>query len=104
MEKSRALPVWLVERVTKSNLYVLRHIDGTALNVSYTEDGLKWTCNRKGKALYFKNAFITKGKLVGDTTPATDVYVEKFVPVNHSAYFKQMAESTWVDKALRLAY
>lgn len=104
MERVRTLPTWLVERVTRSRLYVLRHKDGTALNVSYTEDGLKWTCNKRGKALYYKNAFIAGGRIVGDFTPSPDVYVEKFVPVNHSAYFKQMAESTWVDKAVRLVY
>jgi len=52
----------------------------------------------------YKRAFVVKGKLRGDLTPSSDVYVERFTPKNHSTEAAQVAEFTWIDKALRLIY
>lgn len=127
MANYRALPASLIERIAKENLKVLRNKAGVALNVSYTEDGLKWTGNKDGRALYYKNARISGGKITGkDLTKSNQVIVETFVPTNFDPYrrdkngevivdqetgkplldsvnvFKQSAEATWVGKAIRL--
>lgn len=55
----------------------------------------------------FKRAFIIKGILTGNVdglAPADDVYVEHFIPRNHTKESAQIAEYTWIDKALRLWY
>lgn len=104
MSEYRAIPVWLIDRIASTEVYVLRRKDGTALNVSYSEDGLKWTANKWKESLYYKRAYISSGKIKGDLTKSPDVYVEKFIPINHSDPFKQAAESTWVGKALKLYY
>jgi len=107
MSDYRAIPVWLIDRIANTDLVVLRHKDGTALNVSYSEDGLKWTCNKWKQSLYYKNAYVSNGKIRGSNLEKSpDVYVEKFVPINFSEaeLFKQQAESTWVGKALKLYY
>lgn len=107
MSDYRAIPVWLIDRIAASDLVVLRHKDGTALNVSYSEDGLRWTANKWMQSLYYKNAYISNGRIRGSNLEKSpDVYVEKFVPINFSEAeaFKQRAESTWVGKGLKLAY
>lgn len=105
-------------------VYVLRDKKtGTALNVSYSEDGLKWTTNATGKLLYYENARIStivnlKRSLAENTTvishvtitsndgtaprKSDKVYVERFVPTNQPAVKGQIAEYTWTDKAFRL--
>lgn len=105
------------------DLYVLRDKKtGTALNVSYSEDGLKWTTNATGRLLYYDNAHIVpivdlkssikENRTVishisingyGEVPRKSDkVYVEKFVPTNQPTLKGQIAEYTWVDKAFRL--
>lgn len=87
------------------NLMVLRRKkDKVALNVSYTEVGLKFTCNKNGKLLYFKKAFMKNGKFEGDLVKSDDVYVERFfpsTPVGSSRNYT-IAECTWLVKALHL--
>ena len=110
--------------ISDRNLYVLRDkATNTALNVSYTEDGLKWTTNVSGKLLYYQNGkfqrninlseSLSKGEVVdtyvsivsNDNKPlrtSNKVYVEKFVPTNQTTFKGQIAEYTWVDKAYHL--
>lgn len=60
----------------------------------------------------YKRAFVSNGKIVFpkdvngniDTSLSNDVYVEQFVPRNHSTEFAQSAEYTWITKALKLLY
>lgn len=127
MSRYRALPASLIDWVAKNELCVLRNEKGVALNVSYTEEGLKWTCNKYGRSLYYRDAYVVNGKIVGkDLRPSKSIRVEKFVPTNFDPYvrdssgepivdnqtgnnvlhsgnvFKQSAEATWVEKAIRL--
>jgi hypothetical protein len=100
----------LAQYLTNKQFVVLRRKkDGMPLNVSYTEDGLKWTSNKLGRSLYYKKAKIQFGKIVHygeehDTSISPDVYVELFVPKEHKRTDMQTAELRWVDKALRLCY
>lgn len=111
--------------ITDKKIYVLRDKKtGMALNASYTEDGLKWTTNNRGKLLYYENArlgsminlkrSLEKGEPIvtnvyiesNDFSPlrkSNDVYVEQFVPTNQSTIKGQVAEYTWADKAYHLA-
>lgn len=87
------------------DLVVLREKkSGTALNVSYTVEGLKWTTNKVGKLLYFNKAYLTSGKWVGDLSPSPYVYVEKFVPQDQPSMAGQVAEYTWIKKGTHLLY
>ena len=91
------------------------NIPGRALNVSYTEEGLKWTSS-KTKYLYFNqaNSRLVLGKtknmlvLEGDLSKSPKVFVEDFVPRNHYRgsviHPDQPTEYLWVDKGLRLLY
>jgi len=72
--------------------------------VSYTVEGLKWSTNKLGKALFFKKAIITNGKIVGDLSPSPEVYYELFDPIEHYNLTLQRAELRCLDKALRLCY
>ena len=87
---------------------------GRALNVSYSENGLKWTANKLGKLLYFENAFLVQkdgrpsfqGK---DLKRSKQVIVEEFVPRDHIFNSKiqiedQKAEYLWINKGLNLLY
>lgn len=111
--------------ITDKKMYVLRdRKTGVALNASYSEDGLKWTTNNRGKLLYYENAklgstvdlrrSLEKGETIithisvmsNDHTPlrkSNDVYVEQFIPMNQSTIKGQVAEYTWADKAYHLA-
>lgn len=87
------------------NLKVLRRKkDGMALNVSYTPEGLIWTSNKLGRALFYRRAFVSQGRIVGDLRASDDVYVERFKPVVTVGMPKDFAEAerTWLAKALRL--
>ena len=66
--------------------------DLKALNVAYTRDGLKWTCNFGGRLFYFRDATLRHTKVGdnsyipyfhGDLTPSEDVIIELFEPINH---------------------
>ena len=87
------------------NLVVLRRKkDRMALNVSYSLEGLHWTCNKLGRALFFKRAFVSLRKIIGDLAPSEEVYVERFNPSTPVGASKEFvgAECTWAIKALRL--
>lgn len=87
------------------NLVVLRdRRSNAALNVSYTEDGLKWTTNKVGRLLYYNKAFLSSGRMVGDLSPSKAVYIERFVPRDHPTSSAQVAEYTWIKKGTHLLY
>lgn len=91
---------------------------GKLLNVSYSEEGLKWTQNRFRKLLYFRKArlqvTLVNGKPhlipVGDLSKSDHVYVEEFIPQDHYNKHgqldrdKQLAEYQWCNKAVKLYY
>lgn len=84
-----------------------RKSDNVALNVSYSEYGLKWTANKLGRALMFHRAFISNGRIIGSQRgldPSALVYTEHFVPRNHQTEEAQAAEFRWLDKALKMSY
>ena len=88
-------------------------VPGKALNVSYSEDGLKWTTNKFAKSLYYENAYLfqtDKGpQFKGNMKRKANVMVSAFIPkdhilgsrMNHDA---QKAEYLWCNKALHLLY
>jgi hypothetical protein len=98
------------------NIYVLRDkTTGNALHVSYTEDGLKYATNPiTGKLVYYSNAkferrYDKEGNILrvdigGDLTMNPNVYVEKFIPTDHTILRSQLAEYTAVDRGYRLLY
>lgn len=103
----------MIRFISDRNLYVLRDsANGRALNVSFSVEGLHWTSNQSGRLLYFKKAKLEREyndayepigvKIVGDKTPSTSYYVEKFVPTDKSTIKDQLAEYTAVDKGYRL--
>lgn len=103
----------LIKYIASNDLKVLRRKkDDVALNVSYTISGLKYTANKLGRAIMYKRAFISNGVITFpktldgkvDDSLSPNIYVEHFVPRNHSTEFAQEAEYTWVLKALRLLY
>ena len=96
----------LQKLVARQRLLVLRKRgSNVALNVSYTEDGLKWTCNKVGRLLYYKSGIIKDGSIyTKDTEMSSDVYVEPFVPRNFSNEEAQVIEYTWCKKALAMMY
>ena len=81
----------VLKRIYEKNFKVLRDKDGIALNVSYSEEGLKWTLDSKGNNLFFK-----KGNYVEDFKPKTEILRQ------HS--FMSKCEKRWVDKANALMY
>lgn len=81
----------VLQRIYEKNFKVLRNANGIALNVSYTDDGLKWTFDQKGNNLYFQEGN----------------YVETFKPdpkVLNNLSFKSKCEKRWVDKANSMLY
>lgn len=76
----------IIDTVVANKIYVLRDKRGIALNASFSPDGLRFTTNKKGQNLFFKEGN----------------YVERFIPQNKKNAFAQMAEITWLDKAYRL--
>lgn len=119
-KRSLVIEDWIGQFVKDNNLYVLRERrSGRALNVSYSEDGLRWTVNKLGRSLYYRDAImrlnsktkfpelVTKRKTLEKNR---DVFVEKFIPKNHWKpngklnIANQVAELLWIDKALRLCY
>lgn len=94
------------------NMKVLRQKrDDKPLNVSYTTEGLKWTQNKTGRFIYFKQnvkpvfnhdkgILILKGK---DTRISPYLYVENYVPKNHENNpYLQKCEVQWLDKANKM--
>lgn len=81
----------VLKRIYEKNFKVLRDPKGIALNVSYTEDGLKWTVDSKGKNLYF-----TEGNYVENFKPPIALLKENS--------FRSKCEKRWVDKANSMLY
>jgi hypothetical protein len=99
--------------ISSKNIYVLRDAKtGTALNTSYTPEGLYWTSNASGKLICFRNAKLvrtynakyelTSVKIAGDTRFSNKVYIEKFIPTDKPTKRGQIAEYTWTNKAVWL--
>lgn len=118
--KIRPIEPWIRKYIEDANLVVLRDKrNNKPLNVSYTEEGLRWTCNKDAKLLFYKNAYlrhrdigekIWQPYIVGDTKRNPHVVVEKFVPKDHRRedgrlnIHLQKAEYLWCNKAMRLLY
>lgn len=111
------IELWQKTYISGYNMYVLREKNtNTAINVSYSRDGLVWTTNQYGNYIYYKNPRIfswVEGtdkpqqfvKLIGDSVNP-NYYIEKFVPRDHieNGRFnlkKQLAEYFVTAKALR---
>lgn len=107
---------WLKESTNSGNKVCF---PGKALNVSYSEDGLKWTLNNYGKLLYYKSTKLSMrdkdGRMMyvpvfkGDMVKSNRVFVEPFVPRDHIIGGKinktsQKVEYFWCNKAQRLLY
>lgn len=87
------------------NMYVLRDKKTRKpLNIAMTVDGLKYTANKMGKALYFKNAFFRNGNIEGDLAPSDRVVIEKFQPNTERNYRYLKEELTWLKKANALNF
>lgn len=98
-----------VKFLKKNPVMVLRSAHShIALNVSYSIKGLKWSCDRHGRSLYFSNGVIREGRIDSTDglplTPRKDVYVQKFIPMDHESVVIQAAEFAAVKKAYKLLY
>lgn len=92
---------------------VLRDKDGTAINVSYSESGLKWTTLAgRTDLIFYKDAKLKHQKLGsfylpyidGDTSKSPNYRVEKFIPTDQKTGYQQKMEFRAIDKALKLLY
>lgn len=83
---------------------MLRRKDGFPLNVSYTKEGLEWTTNKFGRAVFFRKAIIRNGRVEGDLEPDSTLIVEKFDPIDWDNEIFRRAELRNLDKALRMCY
>lgn len=89
--------------------------DDKPLNVSFTTQGLKWTQNKTGRFVYFdkspnfniKPSNAESGDILtfeGKNKIDRRLYIEDYVPKNHSNSTIQKFEIVWLDKAIRLLY
>ena len=73
---------------------VMRDRNGKAIEVSFSEDGLRWTMDRNSRLLYYRDAYLKVRKpgegddiprwyIVGDTRKNPSITIEKFVPKDH---------------------
>lgn len=84
-----------IKHIAKNNIVVLRSaITGIAYNVSYTEDGLKYTTDKNGVSIYYSAPGERSDKVI----------VEKFIPRNHHNPALQAAEFFCIHKAYKLLY
>jgi hypothetical protein len=70
------------------------------LNVAFTEEGLQWTANKTGRAIYFRSAVFRNGRIEGrDLRKNPFLYVEQFKPNldPKNRYIKE--ELLWLKKA-----
>lgn len=81
----------VLKRIHEKEFKVLRDKNGIALNVSYSDDGLKWTIDSKGKNLFYQ-----KGNYVETFKPQYEILKENS--------FMSKCEKRWVDKANALLY
>lgn len=101
----------------EKELMCMRDQWGRLLNVSYTEEGLRWTFDKLGRPMYytypntvFTNYGYLNARFVGTMEKNPYVTIEKFVPVNHYNengtinLSKQKAEILYLDKALRIIF
>ena len=81
----------VLKRIYEKEFKVLRDKNGIALNVSYSDDGLRWTLDSKGRNLFYRDGN----------------YVETFKPeyaILRQNSFMSKCEKRWVDKANALLY
>lgn len=91
------------QRIVQNNFVVMRDKwTKKPLGVAMTEDGLKYVCNKLGKALYFKNAFFRNGRLEGQLSVSNKIYVEKFNPIIDKNYEFINEEANWMHKCNKL--
>jgi len=91
------------EKIVNDSFLVMRQKSNKKpLGVAMTEDGLKFTCNKIGKALYYKNAFFSNGKLRGNLNTSNDMYIEKFNPNINKNYRYINEEIQWMHKCHKL--
>lgn len=103
-----------IDDVINKNLVCLRDAKTRKLlNVSFSEDGLKWTLSPQGKLIYFKHAYLRRihnkeynlvhVEIVGNNKNP-NVIVEEFIPTNFSNPYMQAAEYAGIHKAYKLCY
>lgn len=103
---------WIKTFIKDRNLVVLRkktkNGPGRALNVSYSEEGLKYTMDKYGTLIACKRAKLVKegDKLIikGNTSLPNNVYIEKFIPQDHVNLRDQLVEFVMSNRALKLLY
>ena len=80
--------------IQDNQFMVMRDRSGKAIDVSFTEDGLRWVMDRNSRLLYYRNAYLKVRKpgdsedtpmwyIVGDTRKNPNITIEKFVPKDH---------------------
>lgn len=96
----------MLNEICEERMVVLRERKtNKPLNVAYTEEGLKWTANKTGRAIYFRSALFRDGEIIGkDMRKNPQFYVEKFTPnlSDTNRYIKE--ELLWMKKARHLSY
>lgn len=104
-----------INDVTLQKMFCLRDVrTHKVLNVSFTEDGLKWTLDHNGNLIYFKSGRIAQRYdknyniiglyFKGNLTPSSRVYVEEFIPKNHSLPYSQTAEYQGIHRSYKMNY
>lgn len=84
--------------IIQADLKVLRDKKtGKALNVSYTEEGLKTTANKMGKYVYFNN--VNRLSDIPNGKKSNNVIVEKFIPREFKDPQLQKIETHWLETA-----
>lgn len=92
--KKREIDEWVSNYIADRNLVVMRdRRTGEPLACSFTEEGLKLTCNKGGRLIYYKDAILRHRKLEDGTwapyiqskseSKNPNVIIEHFVPRNH---------------------
>lgn len=85
---------------------------GKTINVSYSEDGLKWTTSNTGKLVYYKNAkikrsgdFLYIASSDGKPLEKSDEYkVVHYIPTDKPTYNQQLTEYAMASRAFRMLY
>lgn len=93
------------EQIIENSFVIMRDKKSNKpLGVAMTEDGLKYTCNKTGKALYFKKAFFSNGQLKGNLDKNNNIYIEKFTPNINKNYKFINEEINWMHKCKTLLF
>lgn len=79
--------------IQDNEFVVMRDRSGKAIEVSFTEDGLRWTMDRNSRLIYYRNAYlrvrqpdetgVPQWYIEGDTRKNPNIIIEKFVPKDH---------------------